>query len=185
MACPKSSLQTQGGFPSKFLSHLESRDFCISSCPVCSFCSLCCSSGPCLTLTISHHTGQALTRITKSSAQLLTILAPVPRLEYLRYGHPCEVCWLNPSFTTEKGTKPQKIHSPISAATSHSCLGPSGSAKQLWKAGTRFLSLSCHNSLQVDLPSHKSALLSPSCKDVTPVVGDGKVRGTIRVANEG
>lgn len=82
MACPKSILQAQGGFPSKFLFHLKSRHFCISSCPVCSSCSQCCSSGPCLTLTISHHTGQALTRITKSSAHLLTIWAPFPRLEY-------------------------------------------------------------------------------------------------------
>lgn len=177
MACPKSSLQTQGGFPSKFLSHLESRDFCISSCPVCSFCSQCCSSGPCLTLTISYHK-----ILCPTSYHLGTISQTGV---FVHYGHPCEDCWLNPSYITEKGIKPQKIHSPISAATPHSCLGPNGSAKQLWKAVTRFLSLSCHNSLQVDLPSHKSAFHSPSCKDVTPIMGDGKVRGTIRVANEG
>lgn len=140
MACPKSSLQTQEGFPSKFLSHLESRDFCISSCPVCSFCSQCCFSGPCLTLTISHHTGQTLERITKSPAQLLTIWAPFPRLDYClgTMATPVRFAGLIPP-TSQRGEQNSPKHIPlVSAAAPHSFLGPNGSTKQLWKAITRF-----------------------------------------------
>lgn len=110
MACPKSSLQTQGGFPSKFLSHLESRHFSINSCPGCSSCSLCCSSGPCLTLTISHHTGQALTRIPKilcPTSYHLCIMSQTGVL-FRHYGHPMRFAGLM-SPTSQRGEQiPQK-----------------------------------------------------------------------------
>lgn len=49
---------------------------------------------PCLTPKIPHHTGQALTRTRKSSAQLLTIWVPFPRLEYFigAMATICEIC---------------------------------------------------------------------------------------------
>ena len=51
-----------------------------------------------LTPTIPHHTGQALIRTRKSSAQLLTIWVLFPRLEYFigTMATACKVCWFNP-----------------------------------------------------------------------------------------
>lgn len=55
---------------------------------------------PCLTPTIPHHTGQALTSTRKSSAQLLTIWVPFPRREHF-IGVTAtrrEVCLFNPRY---------------------------------------------------------------------------------------